>query len=115
MVATADIGRVAASLLQEKWTGHRVIELEAQERVTPHQIAATFAKLLGHPVHAEAIPRATWEELFRSQGMKNPLPRLRMVDGFNEGWIEFDQGAAGSQKGTVTLETVLRSLLDRKG
>ena len=28
MVATADIGREAAKLLQESWTGRRVVELE---------------------------------------------------------------------------------------
>ena len=28
MVATADVGRVAAELLQETWTGRRVVELE---------------------------------------------------------------------------------------
>jgi NAD(P)H dehydrogenase (quinone) len=28
MVATADIGRVAAGLLMESWTGVRIIELE---------------------------------------------------------------------------------------
>jgi len=43
MVATADIGRVAAELLQETWTGGRVVELEGSHRVTPNEIAATFA------------------------------------------------------------------------
>jgi hypothetical protein len=37
-----------------------------------------------------------------------------MLDGFNEGWIEFERGEAGSQKGTTSLESVLRSLLDEK-
>ena len=75
MVATADIGRVAAELFQETWTGRRIIELEGPTRVTPNQIAATFAELFGHPVRAEAVPRQTWEPLFRSQGMKHPEPR----------------------------------------
>ena len=33
-VATADIGREAAKLLQESWTGRRVVELEGPRRVT---------------------------------------------------------------------------------
>src|SRR6202167_3325993 len=49
MVATADIGRLAAQLLQETWSGHRIVELEGPSRVTPKQIAATFADLLGRP------------------------------------------------------------------
>src|SRR5271170_2183566 len=115
MVATADVGRVAAELLRETWSGHRVVELEGPQRVTPNEIAATFARLLGGPVKMEAVPRETWEALFVSQGMKNPTPRIRMLDGFNEGWIEFENGEAGSQKGKVALETVLRTLIERTG
>ena len=51
------------------------------------------------------MPRDTWEALFRSQGMKNPLPRIRMLDGFNEGWIEFEAGESGSRKGNCTIDT----------
>jgi NAD(P)H dehydrogenase (quinone) len=114
MVATADIGRVAAGLLQETWTGRRVVELEGPHRVTPNEIAAAFAQLLGRPVRMEAVPRESWEALFKSQGMKNPIPRIRMLDGFNEGWIDFECGEAGSQKGIVGLETVLKGLIERE-
>jgi hypothetical protein len=34
-----------------------------------------------------------------------------MLDGFNEGWIDFERGEAGSQKGSVTLETVLKTII----
>jgi NAD(P)H dehydrogenase (quinone) len=115
MVATADIGQLAASLLQEDWTGSRIVELEAAERITPRQIAATFATLLDHEVHIETVPQETWESLFRSQGMKNPIPRICMIDGFNEGWIEFDGGQTGSRKGSTSLEAVLRVLLQEPG
>jgi hypothetical protein len=33
-----------------------------------------------------------------------------MIDGFNEGWIEFESGEANSRKGRTALESVLRSL-----
>ena len=112
MVATADIGKLAAGLLQEKWDGHRVIELEGPRRLTPNQIATTLAKLLGKPVRMKVVPRESWDALFRSQGMKNPVPRMRMLDGFNEGWIEFERKEAGSQKGSITLETVLKSFVE---
>jgi uncharacterized protein YbjT (DUF2867 family) len=113
MVATSDIGRLAAELLQETWNDHRVIELEGPQRVTPTEIAATFANLLGRPVRVEEVPRETWEALFKSQGMKNPEPRIQMLDGFNEGWIEFEGKEVGSRKGKVALETVLRTLIER--
>src|SRR5207244_13335277 len=76
-------------------------------------IAATFADLLGIPVRMEAVPRDTWEPMFKSQGMKNPTPRIRMLDGFNEGWIEFR-----SEEHTSELQSpdhlVCRLLLEKK-
>jgi uncharacterized protein YbjT (DUF2867 family) len=114
MVATADIGQVAAELLRESWSGHRVVELEGPRRVTPNEIAAAFSAVLGRQVRTEVVPRSTWESLFRTQGMKNPEPRIRMLDGFNEGWIEFERGEAGSRKGVVELRTVVADLVERK-
>jgi NAD(P)H dehydrogenase (quinone) len=111
MVATADIGRVAAELLQETWSGRRIVELEGPHRVTPNEIAAAFAKILGRPVRMELVPRETWLALFSSQGMANPMPRVQMLDGFNQGWIEFEGDEAGSVKGDVALETVLQGLV----
>jgi NAD(P)H dehydrogenase (quinone) len=115
MVATADIGRVAAEVLRERWNGRRVVELEGPHRVSPNEIAAAFADVLGHTVRVEVVPRDSWESLFQSQGMQNPTPRIQMLDGFNEGWIEFEGGEAGSQKGHVTLKEVLTKLIKREG
>ncbi|WP_197077547.1 hypothetical protein [Hyphomicrobium sp. 99] len=68
MIATADVGRLAAQLLQEKYQGRRVVELEAARRYTPNDVGATFAKILGRPVQTKAVPRETWGALFKSQG-----------------------------------------------
>ncbi|SFO13694.1 Uncharacterized conserved protein YbjT, contains NAD(P)-binding and DUF2867 domains [Variovorax sp. PDC80] len=111
MVSTLDVGRVAAELLQEDWQGRRVVELEGPARVTQHEIAATFARVLGRPVQAEAVPRQTWGALFREQGMRDPVPRIQMLDGFNEGWIAFEGDDASVRKGRVTLEDVVRQLV----
>ena len=111
MVATSDIGKLAAALLQEPWKGRREVELEGPHRVTPNEIAAAFTKMLGRPVQMQQVPRKSWEELFRSQGMKNPLPRIQMLDGFNEGWIEFERGESGSQKGSTSLDSALSLLI----
>lgn len=112
MVATADVGRVAAGLLRDAWTGVRIVELEGPRRTTPNEIAETFSRVLGRTVVARVVPRDTWEALFRSQGMQHPQPRIRMLDGFNEGWIDF-AAPADTVKGTVPLETVLRALVER--
>ncbi|MDB5072702.1 MAG: putative nucleoside-diphosphate-sugar epimerase [Candidatus Eremiobacteraeota bacterium] len=114
MVATVDIGRVAGELLAQTWTGRRIVELEGPSRVTPDDIGAAFSRILGRKVRMDAVPRETWSTLFTSQGMANPNPRIQMLDGFNEGWIEFEDGEAGSVKGDVGLEAVLKDLIAKQ-
>jgi NAD(P)H dehydrogenase (quinone) len=115
MVATADIGQLASKLLQQNWTGKRVFELEGPKRISPQEIGATFAKILGHAVRVDAVPRETWQVLFESQGMLHPLPRIQMLDGFNQGWIDFEGSEASTIKGKIELQTVLQELVDRAG
>ena len=110
MVGTSDVGRVAAELLQESRKGNRIVELEGPRRISPNDIAASYAQLLGRAVSPRAVPRDTWEALFRSQGMHNPTHRMRMLDGFNEGWITFEHDTL---KGRVELQTVLRGIIER--
>ena len=112
MVATADIGGLSAKLIQEDWEGQRVVELEAARPYSPNEAAAAFAEILGRPVRAEPVPRETWGALFKSQGMKDPIPRMQMLDGFNEGWIKFQGGPSNTIKGRTSLETVLRGLIE---
>jgi NAD(P)H dehydrogenase (quinone) len=114
MVATEDIAHTAVELLGQSWNGVRLVELEGPERYSSNDVAAALARALHNPVRNEIVPRSTWEELFRSQGMKNPLPRIRMVDGFNEGWIDFELGERGSRKASTTLQAALQALVSEK-
>jgi uncharacterized protein YbjT (DUF2867 family) len=100
-------------LLAETWTGRRVVELEGPRRVSPNDLAAAFSRLLARDVRAQPVSRDTWESLFRAQGMQHPAPRMQMLDGFNEGWIRFEASEAETMKGSVSVETVLRGLIDR--
>jgi NAD(P)H dehydrogenase (quinone) len=111
MVAAKDVGRVAAELIQQETTAIRVVELEGPDRVSPNDLASAFANLLSKPVHALPVPRESWDSLFRHQGMKNPEPRMRMLDGFNAGWIEFKEGGRGARRGTTGAVEVIADLL----
>lgn len=113
MIATDDVGRVAAHLLLEDWAGHRIVELEAAQRVSPDDIAAALAKAIGRDVRAEIVPRAEWETIFRAQGMSNPTPRMRMVDGFNEGWIDFTGAQPDHRKGRIGIEEAMAAVVAR--
>lgn len=115
MVATRDIGALAAELIQQHWTGTRVVELEGPARVSPNDLAMAFSKALGHSVKVESVPRSSWEALFVSQGAKHPMPRIRMLDGFNEGWIDFHNVERSTVKGTTPLFEVIDALVASAG
>ena len=114
MIATDDVGRTAAVLLQEHWEERRVVELESARRVSPNALADAFARVLAQPVRAEAVPRDRWESIFRAQGMKNPMPRMQMLDGFNAGWIDFPNRGANARKGSIDIDQAIATLIQRE-
>ncbi|OHT19102.1 Quinone oxidoreductase 2 [Sphingomonas haloaromaticamans] len=111
MVAARDVGRTAAALVRERWKGVRVVQLEGPTRVSPNDIAAAFSEALGRPVRAGIVPRDEWDAIFRAQGMRHPLPRIRMLDGFNEGWIDFPKNDPAVIKGKTDVADVIASLV----
>jgi NAD(P)H dehydrogenase (quinone) len=113
MVAARDVGRAAAKLIQEDWVGTRIVDLEGPARVSPNDLASAFGSILGRGVKAVPVPRDTWKDLFRSQGMKHPEPRMRMLDGFNEGWIDFENGGRRALKGATSAVAVIDALVTR--
>ena len=111
MVATADVAHAAAALLQDASMGHHVVELEGPARVAPVDLAAALGRALQRDVVAQPVPREEWEALFHAQGMTHPTPRLRMLDGFNEGWIAFDPGSPTLRRGTTSVQAVIDGLV----
>jgi uncharacterized protein YbjT (DUF2867 family) len=111
MVATEDVGRAAAELLLENWRGHRVVEVEGPARVSPNDLAAAFSRALERTVSIKVAPRDGWEATFRAQGITNPTPRVQMVDGFNEGWIEFSDGGANARRGRIPINQAIGALV----
>jgi NAD(P)H dehydrogenase (quinone) len=111
VIATVDIGRLAAKLLQGDWSGRRIVELESRHRVAPIDMAAAFARILGREVRTEIVARETWHDLFAGQGMKNPTPRIQMLDGFNEGWIKFERNGTEYALGDTPFETAAAELV----
>jgi uncharacterized protein YbjT (DUF2867 family) len=115
MVATADIGRVAAETLLQNWDGNRYIEVAGPRKYSPLDLAAGFTKVLGREVQAVVVPQETWQDLFVQQGMPADRTsyRIELLAEFNSGWIAFGVPGTEQATGTVELETVLRGLVER--
>jgi NAD(P)H dehydrogenase (quinone) len=46
--------------------------------------------------------------------MRNPIPRMQMLDGFNEGWIDFAGGGAHIRKGSTNIDQAVATLIHRR-
>jgi uncharacterized protein YbjT (DUF2867 family) len=110
MIASHDVGQCAADLLLADHAP-AIVELEANERISPDRIAAAYAEALGHDVRAVAVPREAWEAEFLAAGMANPLPRMQMIDGFNQGWIDFADRGANAHKGVTPIDQVIADIV----
>jgi uncharacterized protein YbjT (DUF2867 family) len=112
MVATRDIGKLAAGLLQGSWKGIRIIELEGPRRYSPNDVAAAFEAVLGRKVVAQAVDRNEWASIYQDWGLspKSAKAMTEMIDGFNRGWIVFEGGKAEHSLGETSLEEVLSAL-----
>jgi uncharacterized protein YbjT (DUF2867 family) len=107
LVATGDIGLAGAKVLQETWTGERVLEVNGPECGTDlHKAAAAFGRALGREVKAVQLPEATWQNVLEAMGTQADRTGLyiEMVKSFNSGWIHF--GNPGTEKfyGPTTIE-----------
>ena len=114
LVATRDIGLAGAKVLQETWTGERVLEVDGPEGGTDlHETAAAFGRALGREVKAVQLPEAAWQNVLEAMG--TPADRtglyIEMVKSFNSGWIHF--GNSGTEKfhGPTTIEAFAQELV----
>lgn len=68
MVSPRDLGEAAARRLIEPEAQAGIRYIEGPRRYSPQDVADAFATALGRPVKVEVVPRARWEETYRSLG-----------------------------------------------
>ena len=107
LVATEDIGLAGATVLQEGWSGLRVLEVDGPEGGTDlHETATAFGRVLGREVRAMPLPETAWQSVLETMGM--PADRtglyIEMVKGFNSGWIHFGNPETEKFHGPTTIE-----------
>ncbi|MGL4963827.1 MAG: NmrA family NAD(P)-binding protein [Inquilinus sp.] len=113
MVATADIGRAAAEALREDWAGQRTIALQGPAAYAPNDVAAAFARVLGKPVQAVAVPEAGWAEALSHGGFsaRSIAGFTEMMRGLNSGHIDFaSDPTAEPRRGREPIDTVVATL-----
>lgn len=112
MVSTNDIGTLAAEALLEGPRGERVLELSGPQDLTPKEVAATVAKILGKPVQLVEPPLDAVVPTFTSFGISADIAALYrgMYEGIVSGKVAFEGGKAEARRGATSIEATLRKL-----
>ena len=100
-----EIGRTAAEVLTEDWTGKRIIELHGAADYSPNDVAAAFAAALKRDVQAVALPESEWQATIVGFGASPEAANAwcEMLRGFNSGHIIFENNGTETRKGQTTI------------
>jgi len=114
LVAARDIAVAGAKVLQESWTGERVLEVDGPKGGTDLlETAAAFGRALGREVRAVQLPERAWQSVLEGMGM--PADRtglyIEMVKSFNSGWIHFGNSGTEPFHGLTTIEAFAQTFV----
>lgn len=114
MVATRDIGKLAASLLIEGGKGAQVVELAAPKKYSIGDVAAIATKVLGKPIAAQAGPMSAMAETLQGYGFKPKMAQLyvEMNEGLISGHVAME-GKGRQVDAPTTLEDYLKEALPK--
>lgn len=117
MVATHDIGSVAAWTLMLPASGHRVIELDGPAEYSPNDVAETLGRQAGRPVAVNTLPLPAMAGALQGFGMSKDMAEsmAELTGAISSGHASFSGKGAHRISGTTTLEHVLGAMLKGGG
>ncbi|HLI29824.1 MAG TPA: NAD(P)H-binding protein [Terriglobia bacterium] len=109
MIATLDIGRIAAECLLNPARGRRVLEMAGPQDYSPEDIAAAFATVLGRPVRVHGAPLSAIVPTLTPLGFSPDVARLfeEMTGGINSGHVAYEGKGIEFRRGTVAAREVI--------
>jgi len=114
MVATADIGRVAADALSAPPASNEIIELSGPREYSFADAARIASTIVGREVKAMPLPLEGLVPAFTGFGISSNVAGLyrEMTEGLGKGLVRFD-GKGRTVRGATSLDDVLRGALAR--
>ena len=112
MVSTIDVGRTAAALLCEDWTGKRVVELGGPNDWSAGDAAAAFAEVLGRPIKSMLIPSEQRAALLSQEGVPAEVANalLGMYLGIANG-LFIRQNESEHRRGAISLTEAIARVI----
>ncbi|TIN11766.1 NmrA family NAD(P)-binding protein [Mesorhizobium sp.] len=116
MVSTIDVGRAAATVLCEEWTGKRVVELGGPEDWSAGDVASAFADVLGRPVTPVLVAPEERAALLAEEGVPGEVADalLGMYEGIANG-LFMRQDSSEHRRGTTFLATAIERVVATPG
>lgn len=116
MVATRDIGEVAAQALLHPPAASQIIELAGPQEYSFSEAAAAFSQALNKQVNVVAVPPEGIVPALTQAGLGEEMAGLmrEMAVGMDAGRVAFAGGAVRSVRGKVPLTAVVQQLLGHK-
>ena len=110
MIATRDIGEIAADALLSPSQAHQWIELSGPKEYSFNDAAAEASAILGRPVKATPLPIDAMAPTMMQFGVSANVAGLyrEMTEAFGAGLVRFE-GSKRSMRGKVPLGDVLRA------
>ena len=104
MVGTTDVGRTAARLLADDFTGKRIVELRGPQDWSANDVASAFASVLGRRVETAFVPPEARAAVLAQGGVPREVADalLGMYDGIASGRVEHEEGTE-QRRGSVAL------------
>lgn len=112
MVSTKDVGRAAAALLCEDWTGRRVVQLSGPQDWNAAEVASAFAEALGRPVVPAFVPPEQRAAMLARDGIPEEVATalLGMYQGIAQGRFVCE-ATQEQRRGTVSLVVSVKRIV----
>lgn len=113
MVATSDIGSIAASVLLQEWHGHRIIDLAGPAEYSPMDVASCLSQKLGRGIDTISVPEEEWTSALAGAGFSDAALTgfIEMTCGLNNGHIDFKECDATERlRGDTSLDQAIGTM-----
>jgi uncharacterized protein YbjT (DUF2867 family) len=112
MVSTMDVGRAAARLMTEVWTGKRIVELSGPQDWSAADVAIAFAEMAGRPVEAAFVAPDQRAAIMADMGVPAEVAAalLEMYEAIAAGRFAHEPGAEEC-RGTVSLTAAVERIV----
>ena len=113
MIATPDIGSIAASVILQEWHDQRIIDLAGPREYSPMDVASCLSDQLGRGIDTIPVPEGEWTAALAGAGLSEAALAgfIEMTRGLNNGHIDFKEcDTTERRRGETSLDQAIGAM-----